>query len=577
MFSTPVAGSDVERPASVSIPATSVGAADALLATLADRKERWVRVPLEERVGILRACIPGVLDIAEEWVRSANAAKGIEAGSVWAGEEWISGPMVTVRYVRLLAEALEAEGHPRPVALRVGPGERSVARVFPGGAIDRVLYPGVRCDVWIQPGKLPTQGRIYRDKRDGNPRPGRVALVLGAGNVASIPPTDMLHKLFVEDQVVLVKMNPVNEYLGPLLRRAFAPLVEGGYLEFAYGDHRIGDHLCRHDLVESIHLTGSDRTYDAIVWGPTQEERERRKAAGEPLLDKPFTAELGCVSPVLVVPGRWSAREIAFQARNVASMVAHNASFNCNAAKVLVVPERWRQRDEFLAAVEQALSRLEPRHAYYPGARQRYEAFRERYPQALALSGDADDVPWTLIPDVPARAGEYALCNEAFCGVLAEVALDAGRTADPVSFLANAARFVNEHVWGTLSCSLLVSAAAERALGEGLERAVAQLRYGGVGINIWPGVLFGLGVSTWGAFPGHTPERIGSGIGAVHNSFLFDHPERSVVWAPSVMFPKPPWFADHRNLAALGRRITKFEAAPSMSGLPALGLSALLG
>ena len=26
--------------------------------------------------------------------------------------------------------------------------------------------------------------------------------------------------------------------------------------------------------------------------------RERRKAAGEPLLDKPFTAELGCVSPV---------------------------------------------------------------------------------------------------------------------------------------------------------------------------------------------------------------------------------------------------------------------------------------
>ena len=118
---------------------------------------------------------------------------------------------------------------------------------------------------------------------------------------------------------------------------------------------------------------------DAVV-----EERERRKTAGEPLLDKPFTAELGCVSPVMVVPGRWSAREIAFQARNVASMVAHNASFNCNAAKVLVMPERWRQRDEFMDAVKQAMARLEPRHAYYPGARQRYEAFRERYPQALA-------------------------------------------------------------------------------------------------------------------------------------------------------------------------------------------------
>jgi hypothetical protein len=43
------------------------------------------------------------------------------------------------------------------------------------------------------------------------------------------------------------------------------------------------------------------------------------------------------------------------------------------------------------------------------------------------------------------------------------------------------------------------------------------------------------------------------------------------------MYPKPPWFADHRNLPALGKRITRFEAAPSMAGLPRLGLSALLG
>lgn len=30
-------------------------------------------------------------------------------------------------------------------------------------------------------------------------------------------------------------MNPVNDYLGPLLRRALAPLVERGFVEFAYG------------------------------------------------------------------------------------------------------------------------------------------------------------------------------------------------------------------------------------------------------------------------------------------------------------------------------------------------------
>ncbi len=33
-------------------------------------------------------------------------------------------------------------------------------------------------------------------------------------------------------------------------------------------------------------------------------------------------------------------------------------------------------------------------------------------------------MPWTAIPDVPSDAGGYALTNEAFCGVVAEVTLD---------------------------------------------------------------------------------------------------------------------------------------------------------
>jgi len=46
---------------------------------------------------------------------------------------------------------------------------------------------------------------------------------------------DILYKLITEDEVVVVKMNPVNDYLGPLLRRAFKPFVDKGFLEFAYG------------------------------------------------------------------------------------------------------------------------------------------------------------------------------------------------------------------------------------------------------------------------------------------------------------------------------------------------------
>ena len=43
---------------------------------------------------------------------------------------------------------------------------------------------------------------------------GGVALVLGAGNVNSIPPLDALYRLIARGQVVLLKMNPVNDYLG---------------------------------------------------------------------------------------------------------------------------------------------------------------------------------------------------------------------------------------------------------------------------------------------------------------------------------------------------------------------------
>lgn len=54
------------------------------------------------------------------------------------------------------------------------------------------------------------------------PTEGSVALVLGAGNQASVPPLDILHKLVVEGAVVICKMNPVNEYVGPFLRWAEA-------------------------------------------------------------------------------------------------------------------------------------------------------------------------------------------------------------------------------------------------------------------------------------------------------------------------------------------------------------------
>ena len=64
------------------------------------------------------------------------------------------------------------------------------------------------------------QGGLYREKARGKASPGAVSLVLGAGNQLPVVAGDILHKLILEDEVVVCKMNPVNEYLGPHIRCA---------------------------------------------------------------------------------------------------------------------------------------------------------------------------------------------------------------------------------------------------------------------------------------------------------------------------------------------------------------------
>ena len=70
---------------------------------------------------------------------------------------------------------------------------------------------------------------------------------------------------------------------------------------------------------------------------------------------------------------------------------------------------------------------------------------------------------------------------------------------------------------------------------------------------------------------------IGSGSGFVHNSYLFDHPQKSVVYAPFRIFPTPAWFANHKNLLGMAKQLLKLEANPTWKNLPLVVLAALRG
>ncbi|HIK17713.1 MAG TPA: aldehyde dehydrogenase family protein [Leptolyngbyaceae cyanobacterium M33_DOE_097] len=546
----------------VAPPATTLEMADAIAQRLAARKTEWVNVSCSDRINYLQGCVDATLAVAEEWATLACQAKGIDPTAPLAGEEWIVGPAGVLGNLRQLIHALEAGGQPKPVSLTERNGQW-IAKVFPDQWLDKVLYSGFVGELWLEPGQPPTQGEIYRQAS----QTGSLTLVLGAGNISAIAPMDSLHKLFVENSVVLLKLNPVNEYLGAVFEKALKPLCDAGFLEIVYGGAELGRALCQHSLVDQIHVTGSQYTYQAI-------------AQSLPTL-KPITAELGCVTPILVVPGNWSDADLVYQARQIAGMVVHNASFNCAAAKVIVTAKGWPQRASFLSYLKQELAQTPLRKAYYPGATQRYQQFVERYSQAESL-GTPDpnrpepelDLPWLWIQDVAPEADAYALNEEAFCGVLAEVSLPVSESAD---FLQQAVPFVNEQIWGNLSCSILVDPATQKCCQAELDSAIAQLRYGAIAVNVWSAIIFGVPGLTWGAFPGNTPDDIQSGIGVVHNGYLFDHPQKSVLWAPFRLPFTPLWFPRHRTLLQTARSYTRLQAHPNLLNLlPAL-ISSLKG
>jgi hypothetical protein len=535
-----------------------------------------------EKIDLLRALRKSFAAVADEWVAACLRAEGLPPDDPRAGEEWVAGPYFVLRNLRLLQSSLTSlslHGAPRiPGPVRRLADGRAAARVFPCDLYDSLLYAGVTAEVWMQPGVTPedvaaTQAVAYKEEL---PR-GKVALVLSAGNVSSIGPMDALYELFVDNQVVVFKTHRVNDYLGPLLERGLRPLIEAGFLRVVYGGVEEGRYLCDHPAVDTIHVTGSDKTYEAIVFGGGA-EGARRKAEGRPRLGKEVTAELGNVSPVVVVPGVWSDAEIAYQAENVATMLANNAGFNCNAARVLVLHREWRQRERFLAAVRSVLRQVPPRRAYYPGAAERFASFLGAYPEAeqIGRAGEGE-LPWALAADLDPEAGdELAFTTESFCSFFGAVALTAPSAEE---FVARAVDFCNERLWGTLNVTLLVDprSAADPGLDAAVERAIADLRYGTVSVNHWAAIGYGVVVTPWGAFPGHPPEDIQSGVGVVHNTLMFSRAEKAVMRAPFRVRPKPPWFALHATANRLFRRLTYFEADPAPWKLPSIFALALQG
>jgi acyl-CoA reductase-like NAD-dependent aldehyde dehydrogenase len=533
----------------------------------------WRAASVGERVDLLHTLRRRIAAEGAGMAAAMAEAQGFDPKGFWASEPWANlfGMTQTVRSLEWVLSRVAAGRDPLPgSAVRRRPDGRVVVEVFPTRWDEKLLFNGWHARVWMPPGMTPEQVRAraasaYRGA--GFDGPG-VALLLAAGNVPSLTVSDLLHLLYGQGCVVAVKMNPVLAHLRPVMERLFADFTARGWVRFVDETPQAGAYLAHHPGVDRVHMTGSAATYDAIRWGSDGRAADRR-AAGTPLLDKPFTAELGGVSPLIVVPGDWSDAEVRLQADRIAYAKLFNCGHICCSPQVLVLPDGWPQAEPLLAEIRRLMSTAEPRVPYYPGTDAKVtRAIADRDGCDVLL----DPGHRVLVDRLDPATDDAFFREEVFADVLGVVRLPAPSVD---AFLTAATGFANEQLAGTLAATVFVDPATMKRHARSVGRAVSDLRYGSVGLNEWAVFAANLGYTTWGAFPGHTPQAIGSGTGTVINAFLLPDPQKTVLSNAFRPPLKPIATMTNRTATTALRRLVSYLATDDVKQLPGVMAAAL--
>jgi len=324
---------------------------------------------------------------------------------------------------------------------------------------------------------------------------GDVATVHRTDTVSSVPFVETIETLFGEGQPVLLQVSTGS--LALVLDRALRPVVDQGYV---------------------------------------------RIVTGEPV------TEAGSVTPVIVVPGDWSEADFERQARVIATMLTHGASYEPGAARLLITDRGWRGRERLLAALREVLRGVPNRFAFHPGAQGRFARCMQAHPDIELLGkGHWGSLPWGLITNLDPCREDPALTTDPFTPILSETSLNSSSIAD---FVDRAVAFCNERVSGTLVATVIADPRGSRypSTATALQRGIERLDYRMVTINLPPFV---------GLVYGHRGREAGQ-----HGTTVIRGAFRSIT--------KPPWLVTHSRSHDVFRRLVRYEAAPSMTQVPAI-------
>ena len=519
-------------------------------------------------ITLLNQTIENIKAISYYWATLASEKKGILNKSK-EGEEWIGGPFACIYAIQYFIDSLQNED-----GLNISNFDDSKKsyKVFPTKTIEKLLFPFLEGEVRFGKNLSFEQINEFRGfaNRFKNNK-SKITLILGAGNVSSIPVLDALFHMIAYKSVIYMKLNPVNDYLLPIFTQVFEPFISRGYMIITEGDMEASKYLTQHEGFHHTHLTGSNFTYENIVYGKILNDKERSVKTLPKVNKKPITTELGNVTPIIVHPGNWSRSEIKHQAKKIVTAKLNNSGFNCIAAQVIVLPKDWKHTQKLKDDILFYLKKVGDTTSYYPGASENLDQLleTENYEQINNLSCNT---PF-LVSDLDLEK-EYAN-KEVWSTALyfKEIPYTSNE-----NFCSNSIEYVNNELWGNLGVTVLIKNHKKKTNQSILNDYVENLKYGTVAINEWSALGFVIPTLPWGGYPGNKDNDIQSGQGYVHNSLLFESPQKGVVYSRFRLSPiiDPPWFVTNNKAHRIFKNLTYYQATKSKINLIKLIFSTLI-
>ena len=519
-------------------------------------------------IALLNQTIENIKAISYYWATLASEKKGILNKSK-EGEEWIGGPFTCIYAIQYFIDSLQNED-----GLNISNFDDSKKsyKVFPTKTIEKLLFPFLEGEVRFGKNLSFEQINEFRGfaNRFKNNK-SKITLILGAGNVSSIPVLDALFHMIAYKSVIYMKLNPVNDYLLPIFTQVFEPFISRGYMIITEGDMEASKYLTQHEGFHHTHLTGSNFTYENIVYGKILNDKERSVKTLPKVNKKPITTELGNVTPIIVHPGNWSRSEIKHQAKKIVTAKLNNSGFNCIAAQVIVLPKDWKHTQKLKDDILFYLKKVGDTTSYYPGASENLDQLleTENYEQINNLSCNT---PF-LVSDLDLEK-EYAN-KEVWSTALyfKEIPYTSNE-----NFCSNSIEYVNNELWGNLGVTVLIKNHKKKTNQSILNDYVENLKYGTVAINEWSALGFVIPTLPWGGYPGNKDNDIQSGQGYVHNSLLFESPQKGVVYSRFRLSPiiDPPWFVTNKKAHRIFKNLTYYQATKSKINLVKLIFSTLI-